>query len=138
MNNHMRFPIIELRENNLFVLNHFDGDVHGEEIKCKFNFYRNLTEYVIDSSGAVWEFQHIRHNNKGFRAAISLIWNVSYDFYLTKIENKKNIKWFRDTLKKYKKADNSDSVAMAEALLEPVSSLHEDTYLSEVINKLNL
>lgn len=56
----MNYPIIELRQNNFFFLDKFHGKILRNKAILPYNNYRNLTKYVIDSSGDVWSFKHKR------------------------------------------------------------------------------
>ncbi len=135
----MQFPIVEIRESNLFVLADFKGEVLNEEIKCPFNHLRNLTKYVIDSSGEVWEFSHKAHNHCGPRKVLSGIWNTSSDIYSYRKHMGKDVNWLRGVLKSYMSTENPDTNELAEALIDDLSAFEGNTVLSPtVMGKLNL
>lgn len=134
----MRFPIIECREDNLFILNFFEGILSEKEAIRPFNVRRNLTRYVIDSNGTVWSFKHQSHNNTGFRKLISLIYNISTENYSIEISKNKNIGWLKDLLNEYASSDNPDVSDLANSIIEDISDINNDNQLTDVMINLIL
>lgn len=134
----MNYPIIELRQKNLFVLDKFYGKIERNKAIVPYNIHRNLTEHVIDSSGDVWSFKYKRNDRNGMRKLISYIWNISHDHYSIDIERNITVGRFKSLISKYAKCDNPDLTEMVVDLLESVSDTPNETAFSNVISKLNL
>lgn len=134
----MQFPIIEFRENNLFVLDFFEGQVQEDIAIRPFNIPRNLTRYVVDSAGYVWKFSHIGHDNNGLNKVISIFKNVSKDTYSVEICDKKNGKWLKDLVSEYIDSSNPDVSDMARSICDDITSIEEDEALAVTMRKLSL
>ncbi|QYJ89340.1 hypothetical protein [Shewanella halotolerans] len=134
----MNYPIIELRQSNLFVLDKFYGEISGDKAIVPYNIQRNLTEHIIDSSGDLWIFSYEGSNCSGLRKLISYIWNISQDLYSIEIERNITLGRFKELIYKYTKCDNPDLAEMAVDLLASVKDTKNEATLSSVISKLNL
>lgn len=135
----MNFPIIEVRNEYLFVSQDFDGEILKGEIKRRYNFHRNLTKYVIDSNGEVWEFFHKSHNHHGLRRVLSILWNKSSDLYSYSKHLNKDVNWLKAVLKECSHTENPDLNELAEVLIEDLHTFEGNTILSPtVMEKLNL
>lgn len=134
----MKYPIIELRQNKLFVVDEFFGKINGKWAIMPFNKYRNLTEFVIDSSGTCWTFNYQKNDSYGVKKFISYFWNISSDFYLLDVTSSITVGQFSSLLSKYSENENPDDVDLAESMLKPLKGIDESAELSSVISKLNL
>ncbi|UZD56644.1 hypothetical protein OLL83_002318 [Shewanella algae] len=134
----MNYPIIELRQNNFFVLDKFHGKILRNKAILPYNNYRNLTKYVIDSSGDVWSFKHKKNNCVGVRKLITKFWNVSQDYYSVKLERNVNVGRFKELISTYIEHEDPDQAEMALDLMKSISDIPNETVLSSVVSKLNL
>ena len=134
----MLLPIIEIRNNNLFVLKELQGFVIAGEMVFPYNRFRNLTKYIIDSSGSVYELTHIRHNNSGLRKVISPILNISKDIYSFTIYKDRTVTWLLGVLSSMKPLASPDLEGLRAALVSDLKEIDGDAPLESAISGLNL
>ncbi len=134
----MAFPIVEVRENNLFVLTEFMGAISGAEMKMRHNLRSDKTKYVFDSNGTMWTFDFQRADNAGIRGLVSKAWNISSDYYTSTVERNATIGAFRKAIAPHAKSKNPDVREMTEALLDSVEGCAELDLLREKVGLLNL
>ena len=134
----MQYPITEFRQNNFLVLNKFEGDISKLEITRRLNLHGNLTEYIVDSSGKVWELSFVKNNFTGLRKIIAPIWNFSSEIYTYTTDEKKDVEWLKGLLSGFLASPNPDTKDLAMDLMNSLKECEGSTVLSSIITKLNL
>jgi len=134
----VQFPIVEIKDRNLFILDQFQGFESGSEITIPFNRFRNLTRYIIDSSGSVYELTHTGHNNQGLRKVISSLWNISRDTYSFKLYKDKDVNWFLDILKDISTIESEDLKKLRAILVVDLEKMNGNEVLESAVKGLNL
>ncbi|KAF1706013.1 hypothetical protein CSC73_17740 [Pseudoxanthomonas sacheonensis] len=135
----MKTPIIEVRQQNLFVLTEFDGVFVDAIMQTRHNRINNKTVHVIDSSGDLWSFAFSRTNHTGIRRIVStLIRNISHDQYTYTKESNISVGRFREIIELHQRGLGPDHSEMAIALLESVATCAPSEPLRNHIHLLNL
>jgi len=134
----MVFPIIEVREKNLFVLMSFTGQIFNDFVKTRHNLTGNKVKFIIDSNGTLWDLNYEKTDNSGLRKLISKIWNISSDYYTCSVHQDIAIGKLREALTPLTKSKNSDSRELAKSILKPISKCSDADRLREKIALLNL
>lgn len=134
----MKFPIIEFRTSNFFVLMDFEGNLNGDRVIRPHNRINNLTRYVVDSTGKVWTFRFEKHDCVNIKKLVSFFWNISNDYYVVETVEDKTVSWLKGLLTDYERNENPDIEDMANALLDSLGTLHDETKLSNAMEVLNL
>lgn len=135
----MKFPIIELRQRNLFVLMEFPGEFVGNNLmRTRRNLCNNLTRSVIDSEGNLWVFTFLRTDHSGVRKFISrFFWNISTDHYLYAIEADISVGRFRGIVAPHQQDIDPHHREIAQSLLESVADCDAADPLRRHIHLLN-
>ncbi|KQY51927.1 hypothetical protein [Lysobacter sp. Root494] len=134
----MKTPVIEIRQQNLFVLTEFDGVFVGTIMQTRHNMLNNKTCYVIDSNGDLWSFVFAHTNHTGIRRIISALWNVSRDQYSYTKEANISVGRFREIIEPHQRDLDPDHSDMAAALVESVATCDPSDSLRNHIHLLNL
>lgn len=137
----MKFPIIELRQSNIFVLkeNDFQGILFEDGIlRMRRSVHRNLTTCVIDSDGHLWLFSFRGTNHAGARRLVSFFWNVSTDDYTYTQERDITVSRFREVVGPHLLDVDPDDSEIAHALLQPLANCNPSDLLRPHIPALNL
>ena len=135
----MKTPVIEVRQQNLFVLTEFDGVFTDNIMQTRHNMLNNNTLHVIDSNGDLWSFAFLRTNHIGIRRAFSfLIRNISHDQYTYTKEANISIERFRKIIAPHQSNLDPDHSEMAAALFKSVASCAPSDPLRSHIHLLNL
>jgi hypothetical protein len=136
----MKFPIIELREHNLFVLDAFHGTfVEGGLLRTRHNLAGNRTCHVIDSNGDLWSFALARTDHAGLRKLVGqLVWNLSSDYYTVATETDIPIARFRELVEPHRRDLRPDDREMAKSLLASLEACAATDSLRSRIALLNL
>ena len=134
----MRYPIIEFRQNNFFVLNNFEGDISKLEITRRLNLQGNLTEYIVDSTGKVWVLSFVKNNFTGLRKIMAPIWNFSSETYTYTTDEKKDVEWLKGLLSVFLENPNPDTKDLAMVLMKSLEEYAGSSVLPSIISKLNL
>lgn len=134
----MRTPIIEVREQNLFVLDSFDGVVESNVIKTRHNLRGNRVRHVIDSSGAHWALHFERTDRQGLRRVVAAVWNICSDYYTFEASPNITIGEFRRIVEPHLRSANPDIGELASSLIAPLSRCPESDTLGPHMPSLNL
>jgi hypothetical protein len=134
----MVFPIIEVREKNLFVLTRFNGQFLNEGVKARHNLSGNKVKFIIDSNGTLWELNYENTDNSGLRKLISKIWNVSSDCYSYAVQQDITIGKLREILTPLTRSKNTDFRELAKSLINPISECNDTDRLRDKVELLNL
>lgn len=135
----MKTPIIEVRQQNLFVLTEFDGVFVDTIMQTRHNMINNKIVHVIDSNADLWSFAFSRTNHTGIRGIVSaLIRNISYDQYTYTKESNISVERFREIIEPHQRDLDPDHSEMAIALVESVATCAPSDPLRNHIHLLNL
>ena len=134
----MHYPTIEFRERDFFILSNFEGNLDGVRVVKPHNRSKNLTRYIVDSSGKVWSFNFDKDDGIGIRKLLSIFWNYSHDYYSVQTTEDKTVKWLKERLIEYKTNENPDIEDLANCLLDSLATLDDEKKLSNTMNILNL
>ena len=103
-----------------------------------YNRQRNLTKYIVDSSGQVYELTHLGHNNIGFRKYMSFIWNISNDIYSVTIHKDKDVFWLKETLVNVGGNGSIDSSDLRQSIVNDLEKHDQHEILLTAISRINL
>ena len=135
----MKTPIVEVRQQNLFVLTEFDGVFSNNVMRTCHNMINNKTCHVIDSNGDLWSFAFDHTNHIGIRRVFSsLVRNISYDQYTYTKEPNISVGRFREIIGPHQRGLDPDQSEMATALFESVGACAPSDPLRDHIHLLNL
>jgi hypothetical protein len=134
----MKFPIIELRQENLWVRLDFDGIFIDSTVRTRRNLANNKTRYVVDSNGDLWSFAFVRTDHHGIRKIVSTLWNISSDYYTFAQETDISVERFRNLIEPLQRNIDPDQQEMAMSLWEPIAACDSSDRLRSHIHLLNL
>lgn len=136
----MKFPIIELRQENLFLQMNFDGVfTETTKVRIRHNMVNNRTCYVIDSNGDLWSFKFVRTDHCGIRKTVStLFWNISTDYYTYSKDLDISVRKFQELVEPHQEDLDPDTCEMAQSLLEPIIACNPSDSLRRHMHLLNM
>ena len=135
----MKTPIVEVRQQNLFVVAEFDGVFVDNIMRTRHNMINNKNCYVIDSDGDLWSFAFVRTDHTGIRKVVGALFrNISHDQYTYTKESNISVGRFREIIGPHQRDLDPDHSEMATALFESVGACNPSDPLRNHIHLLNL
>ena len=134
----MKFPIIELREHNLWVRLDLGGTLEDATLRIRHNLANNRTRHVVDSNADAWTFDFVGTDHRGLRRLASALWNISSDYYTLAREPDISVGRFRSLVEPHLGNIDPDQAQMALSLLEPIAACDASDRLRKHLHLLDL